>query len=115
MEIKKGDHLILKTRGMRIPAEAVSDAQDGTVQIKSKGSKGTISTAALSEVELADAGDIRAPGVQVKVDQRTPPCPTCGELGRCLTPNGVDSVRPVLIAIFECKNGHRWPMEFPLG
>lgn len=110
MEIKKGDRLILKTRGMRIPAEAVSDALDGTVQIKSKG---TISTAAVSEVELADADQILAAGVQSKLDRMTPPCPICGGPGRCLTPKGVVTVRPVLIANFECKNGHRWPMEFP--
>lgn len=111
MEIKKGDRLILTAHGMKIPVEAASTAHDGTVQIKYKG---TISTASVSEVELADADGMHATGVQPEVDQGTPPCPTCGEPGRCLTPKDADTVRRVLIATFECKNDHRWPMEFPL-
>ncbi len=44
MAIKKGDRLILKESGQRIPVEAAGDESEGTVQIKCKGIISTTGT-----------------------------------------------------------------------
>jgi hypothetical protein len=48
MTIRKGDRLILKVRGQRIPVVAASDETENSVQVKQKG---TLSTASVYDLE----------------------------------------------------------------
>jgi hypothetical protein len=65
ISIKKGDHLLVMQAGARIPATAVSDSHDGSVQIKMK--RGMFATVNLSDVELVFMN--KPPTSDVKVEE----------------------------------------------
>jgi len=114
LPIKRGERLVLTTKGGSEQVVALLDEFDGSVMIRQRG--GATSKRSVKDLRRDTSLPAAPPVIPIVEDGDDPStvsgiCPVCREASATARPAGSDSNPQSLRVRLVCPNGHEWETE----
>ena len=116
MPIKRGDRLVLTTKGGSEQVVALLDEIEGTVMVRRRG--GVTSKRSVKDLRRDASAPTSQPAIPIPIAEEESPlptitgiCPVCREANVTTHSAGSESNPHALRVRLACANGHQWEID----